>query len=479
MCSKPFLPTRRLGNFVLLAITLTLFLPCAQLCGATLEWDRNPEPNVVGYRVYVGPLSRGYDSVMDMGNAISAVVPTSPGMNYFAVTAYDSDGLESGFSAEVTYVDGLINVPPSAGADQYSTLRNTTLTVPARGVLANDSDTEGQPLSAVLLAAPAQGALSLNADGGFTYTPALNFTGTDSFTYQCSDGLAASPATTVSLTINAPSFLNTAPVARNDNFTIAKNSTLNAVGANVLANDSDADGQPLTAELVNAPNNGVLTLHASGSFSYAPLNEFTGGDSFQYRASDGLTSSVATVTLTVTGTALPNSPPVPQPDEYVAVKNTTLTINAAAGVLANDTDVDGQVLSVVQYGWPSRGEVVLYADGSFTYTPTNDFTGTDSFRYRVLDGLAISAPMMVTITMNGTNALPVPIRITVSDPALPVVISYLGVTGQPYLIQASANLTSWQTIQTVTASTDGPNEWADADAPNYPARFYRVLGSHP
>jgi len=148
-------------------------------------------------------------------------------------------------------------------------------------------------------------------------------------------------------------------------------------------------------------------------------------------------------------------------------------------VLANDTDVDGQVLTVVQYGWPSRGEVVLYADGSFTYTPTNDFTGTDSFRYRVLDGLAISAPVLVTITMNGTNALPVPIRLTVSGAARPVMISYLGVTGQPYLIQASANLTSWQTIQTITALADGPNEWADADAPNYPARFYRVLGSQP
>jgi len=388
---------------------IVLFTPCFAEA-VTLLWDRNPETNVVGYRVYSGRVSRGYDSVLDMGNSISASVPTTPGMNYFAVTAYDRDGLESGFSAEVTYADGIANIPPVAAADNYSTPKNTALNVAATGVLANDSDADGQPLSAVLVTGPANGTLTLNANGGFTYLPAANYTGADSFTYQCSDGLAASPITTVSITVTTPPPGNRAPVAQNDTYTVAKDTALNVSGSGVLANDTDPDGQPLTATLVSAPNNGVFNLNASGSFSYTPLNQFVGTDTFQYRASDGLTSSIATVTITVTGLVSPNTPPVPQPDSYVVAMNGTLIVSPAAGVIANDFDADGDVLSVVQYGPASRGDVILYADGSLTYTPTNNFTGTDSFGYRLLDGLAISAPVTVTITITGAppaNTAPV------------------------------------------------------------------------
>ena len=120
---------------------------------ATLQWDRNPEANVIGYRVYVGRVSRGYDSVLDIGNLTSAEVPTPSGTTFYAVTAYDSAGLESGFSAEVTYTSNVNppNSPPTAQQDTYATTMNTPLNVPtASGVLLNDSDPDGNPLSAAV-----------------------------------------------------------------------------------------------------------------------------------------------------------------------------------------------------------------------------------------------------------------------------------------------------------------------------------------
>src|SRR2546425_2590286 len=77
--------------------------------------------------------------------------------------------------------------------DSYSTPEDTTLTVAAPGVLANDTDVDGDPLTAILVNGPAHGTLSLNSDGSFTYTPALNYNGPDSFTYKANDGQVDSP----------------------------------------------------------------------------------------------------------------------------------------------------------------------------------------------------------------------------------------------------------------------------------------------
>src|SRR5439155_16353 len=91
---------------------------------------------------------------------------------------------------------------PVAVNDSYATAEDTTLTVITPGVLANDSDVEGDPLSAVLVSSPTHGTLTLNSDGSFTYTPALNYNGPDSFTYKANDGQVDSPTNaTVSITV--------------------------------------------------------------------------------------------------------------------------------------------------------------------------------------------------------------------------------------------------------------------------------------
>ena len=86
-----------------------------------LEWDPNSETNLRGYRVYTGRQSRVYDSVLDVGNQTLAQLATTPGTTYYAVTAYDADGLESDFSDEVFYTAPSVNAPPTAQPDQYVT----------------------------------------------------------------------------------------------------------------------------------------------------------------------------------------------------------------------------------------------------------------------------------------------------------------------------------------------------------------------
>src|SRR5205814_353545 len=118
----------------------------------------------------------------------------------------------------------------------------------------------------------------------FSYTPAANYHGTDSFTYKANDGQADSGIATVNIAITA---VNDAPVAVNDSYTTAEDTTLNVAAAGVLANDSDVDGDSLSAVLVSQPTHGSLTLNSNGSFRYAPAANYHGTDSFTYKANDG------------------------------------------------------------------------------------------------------------------------------------------------------------------------------------------------
>ena len=270
----------------------------------------------------------------------------------------------------------------------------------APGVLGNDSDPDGDPLSAVLVSGPSHGSLTLNANGSFSYTPATNFAGSDSFTYRASDGTLTSNVATVAISVTA---VNDAPAAAGDAFSMAEDTALTVAAPGVLGNDADPDGDPLTAALVAGPSHGTLTLNGNGSFNYTPAGNFTGSDSFTYRASDGtLTSNPATVTISVTGA---DDAPVVAGDAYTTAEDTVLTV-AAPGVLSNDADPDGDPLTAALVTGPSHGSLTLNANGSFIYTPAADFAGSDSFTYRASDGTLNSNPATVTLTVTAANDAP-------------------------------------------------------------------------
>jgi serine protease len=209
-----------------------------------------------------------------------------------------SDGELESAPATVTIELNCDNSSPIANGNAFTIDRGTTLTVPAPGVLGNDSDSEGDDFTAVLKSDVTHGTLTLGADGSVNYVPDLGFCGSDSFSYAAADFELESNPVDVAITVNCT---NRDPVAQIDTYTTTRNTTL-TVGAadSVLANDSDPDGDELSALLVTTTVNGALTLDADGSFAYVPDRGLCGTDTFVYRAVDGYGGQSAETQVTLT-----------------------------------------------------------------------------------------------------------------------------------------------------------------------------------
>jgi len=225
------------------------------------------------------------------------------------------------------------NNPPVAQDDAASTNEDTAVTV---NVLANDTDADaGDTLAVSNLTQPSHGTAVLNADQTVTYTPAADFNGADAFAYTATDGKASSNVATVTITV-AP--VNDPPTAQDDAASTVEET---AVTINVLANDSDPDGDTLAVAALTQPANGSATLNADQSITYAPDSGFTGTDAFTYTAADGNGGEdTATVTVTV-------NPAVSAAHVSIALSKQTRGRSrwrANADVTIRDGDASGAVI---------------------------------------------------------------------------------------------------------------------------------------
>ena len=266
-------------------------------------------------------------------------------------------------------------------------------------VLVNDTDPDGDTLTVTAVAQGAHGSVAIEGGGtGVSYTPNANYNGPDSFTYTVSDGNGGTDTANVSVTVTP---VEDAPVAVADAANVSEDSGPNVI--NVLANDTDADGDALSVSGVTQGANGVVSNNGS-SVSYTPNPDFFGADSFTYTVTDGHGNfSVANVNVNVTNV---NDAPVANNDNYSMNQDGVLEPDAAAGVLANDTDADGDGLTAayVAGNGPNHGTVTVFADGSFEYTPNPGFTGLDTFDYVAGDGTVDSNLATVTVKVNDTQA---------------------------------------------------------------------------
>jgi hypothetical protein len=304
------------------------------------------------------------------------------GTDYFEYRVYDSATGE--YSPPTTVTIDVVN--PIAVADSYTIARGSgPLRVNRPGVLANDNDASvAEGLGFVPGYSNGAGML-LNPDGSFVLTPNPTFAGLIKYEYRVQNllTLAYSPPAIITIEITAP------PDAVDDNYSVEVNSFILVGDRGILQNDSRAAG----FVLFSFPQHGTLSdYHAfDGEFRYTPSNGYIGPDSFQYRAWNQYGySEVATVHIDV------HMDPIAVPDTYQLAMGQTSSVSAP-GVRANDTYAD--IAELVTPPNPNQGSVTLNSNGSFTFAPAADFTGTATFQYRVKNLLTgvWSAASTVTI----------------------------------------------------------------------------------
>ncbi|NEO94563.1 MAG: tandem-95 repeat protein [Moorea sp. SIO3G5] len=340
--------------------------------------------------------------------------PNTNGNDSFTYQVDDGNGGID--TATVNLTINPVNDPPEAGDDRPSTDEDTAVNI---NVLDNDSDIEGDS-SLSVVSNPSNGSAVVNnnntpgdpTDDFISYTPNLNYNGTDSFTYQLNDGVNPPATATVNLTINP---VNDAPEAVDDSVTTNEDT---AVTFNVLANDSDPEGNPLTLTIVSEPSNGIAVVNDNGTpsvptddfITYTPNLNANGSDSLTYQVDDGNGGiDTATVNLTINPV---NDPPI-------ALDNTVTTdedIAVNIDVINNDSDPDGDsILTVVKP--PNHGTAVVNDNGTpdnliddfITYISDPDYNGPDSFAYRLDDGVNRPATGIVNVTVTAVNDSPFPV----------------------------------------------------------------------
>ncbi len=326
----------------------------------------------------------GFPAAVTFDPLGSVTMVPDPNFNNSAGDAFTytvTDGRASA-TAIITMVVLPVNDPPVANDDLGNvTLEDTPLLI---NVLANDSDVDGNPITIVSTTTPLRGTVSVAAGGALLYTPNPNAFGNDVFQYTITDFVGGVDAATVALSITP---VNDAPSAGNDGPVPLAEDTVKVITlALMLANDLDVDGDPLAVISVSAPLHGTASLIIGGGgtvtgVQYVPNANFSGTDAFTYTVEDPSgASDFAIVTLQI----LPvNDPPVAQNDFLVLDQDTSAT----AAVLANDTDVDGNPLTISAIlAGALNGSAVVNAGGTITYTPIAGFFGIDHVVYQVSDG---------------------------------------------------------------------------------------------
>jgi VCBS repeat-containing protein len=359
--------------------------------------------------------------------------------------------------ATITFTITGVNDAPVTVDDAYSVGQSSVLTVPAAtGVLDNDTDGDGDTLTVDQVAGSGASVgnvvtttggahATINADGSLSYDPNGQFdilnagqTGTDTVTYRAADGLGGTDTATITITIIGAT---DAPVAADDAYSVGQSAVLTVPAATgVLDNDSDADGETLTVDQVagsganvgtqvTTTGGALVTVNADGSLTYDPNGQFdalgagqSDTDTVTYRATDGGLNDTATITFTINGA---NDAPVAADDAYSGGQSSVLTVPAATGVLDNDTDADGDTLTVDQvagsagnvataYTTTGGALVTINANGSLSYNPNGQFddlgpteSATDTVTYRAADGHGGTDTATITFTINGANDAPV------------------------------------------------------------------------
>tara|TARA_R110002049_G_scaffold2750_10_gene22413 strand:+ start:44849 stop:48829 length:3981 start_codon:yes stop_codon:yes gene_type:complete len=341
------------------AITTNGTLGNATLSGTTLTYDVNADAN-------------GTDTIV-----------------YTATSGTDSD------TGTITVNVAPVNDAPVANGDSVATTVDTALTIQVADLIANDTDVENDTLTITAVGTPAtSGATAVLNGSTITYTPASGSTTTDTFTYTLSDGTDTATGT-VTVTINAQQV--DPPIADDDSLAATEDTVATLDLSTLLSGGA-------FSTLAVTTNGSIGSASISGTtLTYTPNADANGSDTIVYTATNAGGSDTGTIAVTV---AAVNDAPVANADSVSTTVNTPLTIQVA-DLIANDTDVENDTLTITAVGTPSNTGATAVLNGStITYTPATNSNTSDSFTYTLSDGTD-TATGTVSVTVSGVVTAPI------------------------------------------------------------------------
>lgn len=351
------------------------------------DYDVDGDP--LTYSVLQGP-AQGIFSLQANGS-----FTFTPPLNYHGLvnvtyTVCDPHGACDQAILSITVLP--VNDSPVVNGETFSVLLNTPI---SGNLAANDFDVDGDVLTYTLVAAPESGQLVVQPNGLFTFTPDEDVFGTLTAIYSACD--PSNACGTATLTLNVL-LVNSTPVASDEVFTGPEDMVL--LGDAGL-NDSDPDGHTLVYELVQAPAVGEFALSANGAFEFTPPADWNGTTTAVYSACDQFNAcDQATVTLIII--------PVNDPPVVVGEVMSTMEDEPLEGTVAdNDFDVDGDVLTYLVLEGPQNGTIVMEIDGTFIYTPYDNYFGTEVVVYQACDPDGLCGIATLTIHVIFVNDPPV------------------------------------------------------------------------
>ncbi|MEP3391334.1 MAG: cadherin-like domain-containing protein [Litoreibacter sp.] len=290
-------------------------------------------------------------------------------------------------------IGDLVNQGPDAVDDTATGTEDESVTI---DVLANDTDPENDDLTVIDATSP-NGEVEINADGTITFTPAENFNGDTTITYTIEDEAGNTDTATVELTVEA---VNDAPDAVNDSDVTDEDTPITV---DLLANDTDVDGDTLTVTNATVPaNQGTLVDNGDGTVTFTPAENFNGTATINYDITDG-NGGRDWATHTIEVGAINDGPDAVN-DADVTDEDTPITVD----LLANDTDLDGDTLTVTGATVPeNQGTLVDNGDGTVTFIPAENFNGEVTISYAITDGNGGTDTAIHTVTVLPVNDAPV------------------------------------------------------------------------
>ncbi|MBE9046835.1 tandem-95 repeat protein [Pleurocapsales cyanobacterium LEGE 10410] len=309
-----------------------------------------------------------------------------PDSNFNGIASFDytvTDGIDTEI-ASVQVIVNPVNDAPIANDDTIATAidEDTSATILASQLLSNDSDLDGDNLSITEVNSD-DGTATLNELGNVEFTPAANFNGTASFEYIVTDGTDTATAS-VEVEVNP---VNDILIANSDAVVTDEDTLINIVADDLLANDINDDFEKsLSISEAANPVNGIVVLSPNGNVQFTPDTNFNGIASFDYTVTDGIDIETTSVEVTVNPV---NDAPIANDDIIgTAIDEDTSATILTSELLNNDSDVEGDHLTIVGVDNPTNGNAIINDSGNIEFAPDANFNGKASFQYIVTDGIS-------------------------------------------------------------------------------------------